>query len=271
MKKKPAVKNPEAIQPTAETVEEKTGTPPPPVKRDENLPAMSGAWGASETNDQNDILVSKLHLQQAISKLVDKGAAQAGDWCDSVTEEVVCKKGDPLSVIVIHSYKNLLVFKLNKATNKFDWLRTEKLTAENANKEWEESIDGETYRNQIQYNYFCLLPGRLDELPFVLSMRSTNVKAAKKLNTFFAKLSRLGKPSAAYVFELHGVKVQNDFGTWIGFEPKQGRATTEEEIKTAFEWYQIIKAQSVTVAEDRGESEPSGNAGADVDGDDISF
>lgn len=244
-----------------------------PVKQAEaDAPAtIESGWGAAEGNDQKDLLVSKIYQQQAISKMVDAGKAQVGDWCDSVAEEVICKKDSPLEIIVFHSYKNLLVSKFDHVSNRFKWVRTETLGAHNADREFEEETQEGRMRNQIQYNFFCLLPSRIDDLPMVLSMSSTKTKTAKKLNTFFQKLRQRNKPSAAYVFLLKSEKVQNDQGTWMGIDVLQGRATTKEELQAAYDWYNVVKTKRVNVASDADEANESSRGDVKFDDDDVPF
>jgi len=208
-------------------------------------------WGAAENLDARDLLVTKLYHQQQISKHTAAGKAQAGDWIDSVTGEVLCKKDQPLELIIFSSYKNLQTFK--KIGDKFKWDSTERLTPENAGFEYEFSTGIDQFRRRIQYNYFCLLVNRLHDLPYVLSLSSTKTPAAKKLNTFFKKLERINLPSASKVFVLTGVPEKNDQGSWIGIEVDQGRVATQEEQDIAYSWYKKIKTANVIVSDEEDE------------------
>lgn len=244
----------------------KESTAEAPAVVETNLPGISdSAWGASESNEASDLLVSKLFHQQAISKQVSEGNAAAGDWCDSVTGEVVCKKDSPLQILVFHSKKNLLRSKLDTERGKYKWFRTEDLTPENANLPFKEDTPEGSFMNQIQYNFFCLLVGKVEEMPYVLSLSSTKTRTAKKLNTMFQKLARLKKPSASLVIELTSVKESNESGSWLGLEVKAGRSATADELKIAFDWYQTLKTSKVRVHE--GEDEPAASQAAGDDSD----
>ena len=76
---------------------EKAGTPAPAVLDPNN------AWGAADNIESSDLLVGKIFHQQALSKFVQDGKAQAGDWCDSLTGEVLAKKDVGLPVIIFNS------------------------------------------------------------------------------------------------------------------------------------------------------------------------
>lgn len=217
-------------------------------------------WGASEGMGANDLLISKIFHQQALSKFVQDEKANAGDWCDSLTGEVIAKRDEPLQLIIFSSFRKLLINIWNAKSNRFEWVRSEDLTPENAVLPFEEDTPEGRIRRQIQYNYFVLLADKVNELPYVISFQSTKVKAAKKLNTMFAKLARLQKPSASFVFELSSIKETGDKGSWYGVEITQGRAATTEQLDTAYDWYQKIKASNVVITDETSDGEVSHTA-----------
>jgi hypothetical protein len=218
------------------------------------------AWGAAEDIDSaKDLIVPKIMHQQAISAFVKSDEAKAGDWCDSLTGEVLCKKTETIGLIVFSSYKLWRISKLenDKGKEKYVYLKSEPYTAENSNYEYhEETEDGRLHR-QLTYNFYCLLADNIDELPYVLTLTSTKTKVAKKLNTMISKLARLNKPSAAVVFDFKSIEESNDGNTWFGIALSQGRDTTKEELEMAKYWYDKIKSSNVVVAEDETDaSEP---------------
>lgn len=238
--------------------EEILGTKVPVTVQAAAAPAVASEnaiWGAADNIESSDLLVSKIFHQQALSQFVQDGKAQAGDWCDSLTGEVLAQKNDGLQVIIFSSYKKLLIHKSLRPTPgdpnpKLHFVEAQEVTLENCNLPWEEVVEDGIIKRQLQYNYFCLLPSKIDELPFVLSLQSTKVKTAKKLNTMIAKLSRLNRPSAAYHFILHSIKEQGDKGSWFGIDITQGDLTTKEELAAAHYWYMQIKSQKVNITEE---------------------
>lgn len=205
-------------------------------------------WGAAEDLTSTDLVIAKIFHQQALSKFASDGAAAPGDWCDSLTGEILAKRDQELQLIIFSSFKKLLISKLEGSAYK--WSSTEDVTPANALLPWEEVLsNGDQIRRQLQYNYFGLLVNKLDEMPYVLSFQSSKIKAAKKLNTMFAKLSRLNLPSAAYIFNFKSVKETGEKGSWYGVEVSQGEKTNTAQQEVAFEWYQKLKTARVTVAE----------------------
>lgn len=233
-----------------------------PVAGAIELPAeIAGeGWGAVEEMDATDLLVPKIFHQQAMSQLVADGKARPGDFCDSLTGELLASKDDGLEVIIFGSYKTMLVRKWDVKADRWEFEELITLVPENA-REWankalvEETEDGK-FSYQMQYNYYCLVKDKLNDLPYVLTLGSTKTKAAKKLNTMLYRLRQIKKPSAAYAFILRSTPEKNDKGSWFGLDISQGDASTAIELMTAHGWY--VKSQStkfVVVEEETANSE----------------
>ncbi len=226
------------------------------VKQEAELPAMMEPnWGIEDI-ETTDLLVPKIFHQQAMSKFVSDGVARPGDFCDNLTGEILCKKEESLQVIIFGAFKTLVVSKWDNSKNKFEYQETITVTPENAREIaslpfTEEKDDGSKYKNSLYYNFYCLIPSKIDQLPFVLSMGSTKTQAAKKINNFRYNLTQvLKKPPVARVFELNSVQVENDQGKWFGVEVKEGRDTTQIEMMKAYAWYTKSKSQKFTVVEE---------------------
>jgi hypothetical protein len=147
-----------------------------------------------------------------------------------------------------------LISKLDTYDNKYKYEKTVIILPENAreyaNRPFQEEINGYQYKNSLYYNYYCLVPSMIKELPYVLSLGSTKTKAAKKLNTMLYKLSTLKRPGASVVFELASTPEKNDQGSWFGLEVNQGRDVTAEELMRAHAWYVKSKSQKFVVQEE---------------------
>ena len=219
------------------------------------LPAeiAQGSWGAVEEMETTDLLVPKIFHQQGLSEFVKKGSAKAGDWCDSLTGDVLAAREAKLEVIVFGLYKTMIISKLDPRKNKFFFDKSVTLTRENA-REWAtmpfemENNEG-TFRYNLYYNFYCLLPNRIKDLPYVLSLGSTKTKAAKKLNSMMQKLSQYNRPSAAVVFTLQSVEESNDQGSWYGADVGQGRDATAEELLRVNAWYLKSKSQTIVASD----------------------
>lgn len=223
------------------------------VQENKDVSTEVKAWGAGENIGAQDLLVSKIYHQQALSKLVQDGLAAAGDWCDSLTGKIIAKRDTPLSLVVFDSFKKLIISIQKPGQTSFEYLSTEDVTAANAALPWNEETPEGLIRRQLQYNYFVLPVGMMNELPYVLSLTSTKTRTAKKLNMMFAKLSRMSMPSASYVFDFTSVKETGDKGSWFGAEVTQGRKATKEELDVAYEWYVKIRKSKVVISEDEDE------------------
>lgn len=247
------------------TVEDIAKLAQAPTVAKPNLPvqAAPAAWGATEELDSTDLLIPKIYHQQAMSKLVADGQAKPGDFCDSLTGQVLAKKEDTLQVIIFGAFKTMVISKLDAMSNRWkldEVVKIDRTNAANyANVPFEEDTPDGKYKNNLYYNYYCLLPGKTTELPYILSLGSTKTKIARKLNTMLAKLQQLGKPSAAVVFEMRSVPEKNDRGHWFGLEVLQGRDATKEELTAAHGWYMKSRTQNLVAAEG------SEDAGSDDD------
>ena len=241
-----------------------------PEVRAANLPAevAEGSWGAVEELDATDLLVPKIFHQQAMSDFVADGKAIPGDFCDSLTGEKLAGKDEGLEVIIFGSYKTMLIRKWDDKANRWDFESIITLTPQNA-REWankplvEETSEGK-FSHQMQYNYYCLLKDKLNDLPYVLTLGSTKTAAAKKLNTMLYRLKQLNKPSAAFSFILRSTPEKNDKGSWFGLEINQGNASTAVEMITAHGWYVKSQSQKFVVVEEEA-------AAADSLGDEVPF
>lgn len=226
----------------------------------DNLPGavLSANWGAIEELETTDLLVPKIFHMQAISKFVMDDKASAGDFVDSLTGEVLAKKAEKLEIIIFGSFKTMVRSKKG-LNDKFEYHETITITPDNA-KEWASApfIEGD-YKNSLQYNLYCLLPSKMNELPYVLSLGSTKTKTARKINTMIYKLAQIGKPGAAIVFELTNVVEKNDDGQWFGLEVNQGRFTTPEELLKAHAWHVKSKSQKFTVVEEEIQANSTDN------------
>lgn len=214
-------------------------------------------WGASEIIDTNDITVGKILHQQALSKFVQDGVASAGDWCDSLTGEVLCKRDDKFGLIVFHGFKKLIVSKVSHRGDKISY-EAQDVTPANVNLPWSEEVKDGIIKRQLQYNYFCLIPAKINDLPYVLSLTSSKIKIAKKLNTMIAKLARLNKPSASTLFNFISVKESGEKGSWYGMDVIPDRYVSVEELHMAHYWYEQVKNKAnIKVADEAVTSEPT--------------
>lgn len=214
-------------------------------------------WGAIEGLDANDLLIPKIFHQQSTSKFAKDGLAKVGDWCDNLTGDVLAKKDEDLEVIIFGVFKTMVISKKPLGQGKFKLDKIVTITPENAmdwiDKPFIEEIHGDSIKYSLTYNFYCLLPSKVKELPYVLSLASTKVKTAKKINTFLLKLQQSKKPGASRVFNLKSIQQSNDQGDWFGIDVSPGRESTTEELMRAHAWYLKSKTQKFVTQEEGSE------------------
>ncbi len=220
---------------------------------------MADEWDLGKV-DSSDIIIPKLLIMQAPSKLVAQEKAQMGDIVNSVSGDVLgtCREKDnkPVQFIPFKEEKTWTIFEL--VGSKPEFRQSIARTPNNDNLEREYQEGGKNFRRYRTLSYWVLLNNELENsdmpLPYVLSFRSTGFKAGKVLSTHFvlckAALQK-GKmvPPPATVFELSGDKVSNDKGTFFVPNLKNVGATKEEFVVVAAQWLRTLKTKSYQIDE----------------------
>lgn len=214
--------------------------------------AMGGTWGSGGTSTE-DMLIPRVLLMQAMSQIVSNGKAAPGDVIDSVDMQPLAKPGTAVEIIPIMTFLEWRVSKFIDGQWQFEkkvpWNQT------NATWQYESIIDGIQTKNEKAINVFCLLPNKLDELPFLISFKSSSYQAGKKLSTHFQISSMKGKPPASVTFALTSVKQQKDKYSFFAFDVSKKRDTTKEELAIAYRWWKTLSATKVKVDEAEAVSE----------------
>jgi hypothetical protein len=232
------------------------------VKQESNLPAeLDGSWG-SETISNDDILIPKLLLMQAMSQLVsEKEAAEAGDIIKSTTEEVVGGREKGVKIVPLMSFKTWTISEFTGS--KFEFRSTEPLTMQNAAAalEWTDAAsDGSgkttTWRRDKGLNFYVLVKGDLEAavngngacLPALISFRRTSMQAGKKLASGISESAMMKRPAASRVYELKSMKRKTDDHTYFVFDlvPTADKVSNEE-LTFAKQWYDTLKSSQVKV------------------------
>lgn len=221
------------------------------TKTKDNLPADPNLadWGEADYGSTNDIIIPKLLLMQGLSDKVVNGEAKLGEVRDTANDDLHADFSKAVEVIPFYMFKAWVI----KENDEFK--RVEPITADNDNWPYNETIDGvEISRDRTLYLY-CLLPGELSGLPFIMPFRRTTLKMGRIIDTQMYTTNRMAKLSpAGYTFVLQPTKTKNDKGTFAVYEVKKGRLTTEEERSTALEWLKTVRAGK-TKMDNRDESQ----------------
>lgn len=226
----------------------KKETAPPPA-------LFESSWG-TEGTDTQDILIPKLLVMQGLSDLVTQERAQMGDFCNSVTGEIIgsAREKDfrPVIFIPIMTFKTWVVSQKADPAEKYEFKEVIPMTPANSGWELEEQVDGMYVRRDRCLNFFVLVEGQTDGLPFSLTFRRTSYRAGQKLATHFKTCELAAArgrpvPPASKTFKLIAHKETNDHGTFYVLDVEPGAATSSEDLKIAFEWYQTLRSRQVKV------------------------
>lgn len=227
-----------------------------------SLPAevKSANWGEVEATITNDLIVPKIYQQQSNSEFAKSGVARAGDFCDSLTGEVLATKDEPLLIIVFGGYKTMLIKKqIPGKVDKYELEEVIRITPENAihwaNHPYVVDTPEGKKKYGIFYHFYCFVAGKETGLPFILSLGSTKTPAARRLTTLREKLKSLGRSGSSIVFELRSVSDANDQGDWFNIEVAQGRNATAEEMQHAYDWHKKSLSQKITAPEEAATEE----------------
>lgn len=213
---------------------------------------MMGAWGTPQVSSQ-DIVIPKILCMQGLSALVADDKAKMGDLVDNMTNEVIGNcTNQPVQFIPFHMEKILIISK--KVGNDFEFERIEKVSPANENTPYEEQVGDDLFKNEFAMNFYVLRPEDMS-IPYIISFKGMSRKSGKILATqMFVRNAAAGKIPPAFVMELSGTKTKNDKGVFYVLDTKAVRESSQEEIKSAFQWYKTVNAGGVKVHEETSES-----------------
>jgi hypothetical protein len=213
------------------------------------------AWGDNEASSR-DIIIPKILCMQSTSELVTDGGAKMGDFVDSLTSEVLGNIDNPVKFIPFHMEKVYIISKKVKGASRFEFVQYEPVA--NQNYPFEEEVGDDTIKYEYTLQFYCLREEDTS-LPYVLSFKSTSLRAGKVLSTqMYVRNKAAGLVPPAYTMELSGRKDKNDQGTFVVMEVKAGNKTSPELIGECLNWFKIIKSGKARVAPEAAAS-GSGN------------
>jgi hypothetical protein len=233
-------------------------------------PALSGGKWNNFDGDVSDILIPKLLVGQATSKLVQEEKVNFGQVWRSTTGQVLGGKGKAFEVIPLFHFKNWIISE--KVAGRFTFRGVEPFTAENRDKPWvwTETRDGKTteWKREQALNFYVLLPadiaadqaarkafqesGELPDteaslLPCLLQFKSTAFKSGKIIVTHFAKAADFGVPPFVNKFRIDTEKLTGDQTAWFVLKAEPAGKTPPEYLETCAKWRAIVEKQNVKV------------------------
>lgn len=220
------------------------------AKKEETQVAFPvGNWG-EKTYSAKSLIIPKILAMQGLSKLVLERKAMFGDLIDSLNSSKLGDIKEPLEFIPFSAQEIWIIYKVSSKDGKSEYIETTPVNASNDNWRYEENINGTMIRRDRAINVYCLLPKEIKEgmyMPYCISFRRTSLQAGKKIVTAFTRLQAFGKPPAGETFELSASQTSNEKGTYIVFDVKRNRQSTNDEIAACYKWFQTISKSSYEV------------------------
>ena len=216
------------------------------TKEASNLPAemSADAWGGNETYTSNDLVIPKILPLQFMSEKVRDKLGEYGEFRDTLNNTKFGDLQTPFEIIPFHAEKKWIEYDVivdKKGGRKREYRAVVPITSENDGLPYNDP-DGLTERDRC-IDVYCLIPDQVKEgnaFPHVLSFRRTSLNAGKKIITQFLRNQSMGKPPCAVSMIMSGKSVQNDDGEYVVQDCRVGRAAEAEEIKEAYNWYQLV-------------------------------
>lgn len=199
--------------------------------------------------DTGHLKVSKILMMQGLSDLVAEDRATPGELRGSLEANLMAKKGEHLELVLFGVKRSWLVSKHDG--NRYVFEERLPYNATNADLEWDVETSEGKFKNQECLSYYALPVDEINSedgcIPYLLEMKSTSFKNAKKIETFRAKLAEFKKPLAFKTVKVWSKSEKNDHGTYYILDAELGRNTTEKELSTAIHWNKMLKERDVHI------------------------
>lgn len=168
-----------------------------------------------------------------------------GDLLETLDNTVLGNPEKPLLIIPFKSGSNwILREKMGEGKAKF--VKFEEDTGEEL--PFIEEIGNKTFVRTYSINHYVLLPNEIEKggaIPYLISFRSTSVRAGSKLNSImYVKNKAAGRAPWASLIELSVSKTKNDKGVFAVLDVRQvqSRGSNEKELEACAYWYEQISS-----------------------------
>lgn len=206
--------------------------------------------------EAKDLIIPKFLVMQGLSQAVSDGKAVLGEIRDSLENKLFGGKDKTFEFIPLHHYKTWIVFTEEKG--KLEYTAQVPYTAENADWEWNTTIDGKKVRRDQAINIYAILPNEIKDgifMPYLISYRRTSYSAGKQMLTNLQKMKLANRPWFTKTFKLGSKQEKNDQGSYYVYTNEMGRDTKPEEIEAIKPWLLMLKSQAVKVDDSDLETE----------------
>jgi len=192
------------------------------AKKEETPIAVAAEYQDYGTNiGQEDLILPRTELLQALSPTVVAGDAQPGQIVNNISKDVYKK---PVIVPLVVT-KNWIRWRTRQEGGGMVW-RSNDPTDPKVIEESKWGADGTKPLCTAYLNFLCIIEG--DDMPIIVSFSNTSYNAGKKLLTL-CKMSPTGKLSASR-YELLSNSRTNNMGTFFVYDVKKiGPSTSEQQ------------------------------------------
>lgn len=198
--------------------------------------------------EAKDLIIPKFLLMQGLSKSVSDGKAVLGEIRDSLENKLLGGKDKSFEFIPLHHNKTWIIFTEEKG--KLEYTAQVPYTAENADWEWNTTIDGKKVRRDQAINIYAIIPSEIKDgifMPYLISYRRTSYNAGKQMLTKLQQMKIIERPWFTKTFKLGSKQEKNDQGAYYVYTCEMGRDTKSEEIEAIKPWLKMLKSQTVKV------------------------
>lgn len=217
-------------------------------------------YGAGEQIDNEDILIPKIHLAQALTPEVIDKKLEAGIYMDSISKEEI---GDTVSVYVMSVNKLLQYYYLIRSKNKVkkEYIGTVAYTKDDYADVKENILPEELKQRLIAkgvntdgleleadkvLRFFVVRTedvATASAFPYIVDFKRTSYNAGQELQTKFARMRTQGLPSYAKVFEISSKFVSEEHDYYVK-KVSTGRDITAEELGQVEHWVRELRANA---------------------------
>ena len=195
------------------------------AKKEETAVAVPSAPQYDGNIGNEDLILPRVELLQALSPTVVSGQASAGEIVNNITKEVI---GPEVILVPVYLTKNWIRWRKREEGGGMVW-RSNDPTDERVIEESKWGADGSKPLATAYLNFLCFVEG--GDMPIIVSFANTNYKTGRKWLTL-TKMSMGQIYDSQYKLTAHSQT--NNKGTFYIFDvTRVGPATSEQKEKAA--------------------------------------
>lgn len=202
-----------------------------------------------ENFTQEDMLIPRLRLLQALSQAVSDGIGAAGQFQDSLTEEVL---GDNVEIVLLGMRNGAAYFEpgqglVCKSVDGISSIRGDSCKDCPFGQYHREWRDDKAPKCSSTKEFLCVTKDTVagkSSRPIAVSFMRSSFPIGKKLITM-ARLT--GEDIFANSYVIKSKKEKNDKGVFYKMDVSKGAHLTQEELVKANHWYEVMNNMKVSV------------------------